>query len=827
MSTRWKQAVALLSLGASVLIGSATVAYAQNNCASGGNNGGPAVALRTLDGALPLSFEPNVGQVDGRVKFLARGRGYGVYLTATEAALTIGKPVGDAATTRSFQSDVLRMTLVGANPAPRVAGRDPLPGKANSFGPARASWRTDVPMYAKVKYEAVYPGVDLVYYGNQRRLEYDFVVAPGADPRAIRLAFTRATSLRVDDDGALVLALAGGDIRQPAPFVYQETDGIRASIPARYVIKDRHAVAFEVGAYDRSRPLVIDPTLVYSTYLGGSCSIGDSGTGVAVDSGGNAYVTGYTTSGDFPVTTGAAPSAQFSTYVTKINAAGTALVYSTVLSASDGRGIAIDAAGNAYVAGGGGPGAPILNGYQPFFGGAGVDGFVAKLGPTGSLLYSSYIGGGGNDLALGVAADAAGHAYVVGFHNSADAFRTTSNALLPHNPSDGCDGGGFTGFLVKVDTNATGDASLLYATNIAGAGGGTNAATGIAADAAGNAYVSGATSSVFFPTTPGAVQPSFNGSPSCFAVSDAYVVKVNTAPATCTPATFNGTDVACQESLVYGTYLGGSGDDFANGIAIDAAGNAYVTGATASTNFPTTAGAPQSTNAGGYDAFAAKLNATASAVVSSTYLGGSLDDIGTRIAVNAAGNAFVAGVTSSSNFHTTPNALQAANAGGTDAFVTKLSTTGALDYSSYLGGAANDRGNDVAVDGAGNVYVVGITSSTNFATTPGVLQPTFPGGGTDAFVTKISLATPQEQIQSVATTLASVPSLTGVQLGSATSKLDAATRALASGNTTSATNQLNALTNQVRAWIHSGRVSASDGQALIDSVNGVITQISH
>ena len=281
MRTWWTRAVAVLAIAVSMLFGSAPFVHAQNTCAGGGGTGGTGggdagASLPTLYAALPLSFERNEGQVDSRVTFLGRGADYAVYLTATEAVLAMSTPVTDPGGVRRFQSENLKMTLVGANPEPRVAGRDALPGKRHYFRQDRATWRTNVPTYAKVTYEAVYPGVDLVYYGNQRRLEYDFVVAPGADPHAITLAFTGAKTMRLDRDGALVLALAAGDISQPAPIVYQEVNGVRASIPGRYVVKDTTSVGFDVGPYDTSRPLVIDPTLVYSTYLGGSCATGDA-----------------------------------------------------------------------------------------------------------------------------------------------------------------------------------------------------------------------------------------------------------------------------------------------------------------------------------------------------------------------------------------------------------------------------------------------------------------------------------------------------------------------------------------------------------------------
>jgi hypothetical protein len=377
----------------------------------------PLTASQTY-GRLPLHFEANQGQTHQDVRFLARGPGYSLYLTAGEAVLVLTKPNPDAK--RELRSTperlstqargtpvVVRMSLVGAAPKPFVSGLDELPGKANYFvGNDPAKWRTNVPTYAKVHYREVYPGIDLVYYGNQRRLEYDFVVAPGADPKRIVLGFQGAQRLELNAEGELVLHAAGGAIRQRVPVIYQEIDGARREIEGGYVLKGANRVGFQVAAYDRSRPLVIDPTLVYSTYLGGSGF--DIGSGIAVDAAGAAYVTGLTTSVDF--TAGCTPPCTVldatrggpsDAFVTKLNATGTALVYSTYLGGSGGEfgfGIAVDAAGAAYVTG--------LTDSADFTAGCTLpctvlnatlrglfDAFVAKLNATGTaLVYSTYPG---------------------------------------------------------------------------------------------------------------------------------------------------------------------------------------------------------------------------------------------------------------------------------------------------------------------------------------------------------------------------------------------------------------------------------------------------
>src|SRR5216117_694021 len=489
-------------------------------------------------GKLPLLFEANRGQTHKDVHFLSRGPGYGLYLTAGEAVLVLAKPNPDAKRDAHGTSEqreakaraksvALRMSLVGAAHEPVVSGLEEQPGKANYLiGKDPAKWRTNVPTYAKVHYREVYPGIDLVYYGNQRQLEYVFILAPGADLKRIVLGFKGAEQLEIDAQGELVLHAADGDIRQRKPVIYQEIDGVQREIAGGYVRKGENRVGFQVAAYDRSQPLVIDPVLAYSTYLGG--------TRIAVDTDGSAYVVGSTGSTGFPTTTGA---------------------------------------------------------FQPNYGGGYVDAFVTKLNPDGSaLVYSTYLGGSGWDEGHGIAVDADGNAYVTGMTNSID-FPTTPGALQ----TTGGSGYGYIAFVTKL--NPTGSA-LVYSTSF---GGSNYSGDGIAVDAAGNAYVTG-----------------LRWCNCGTGYETAFVLKLDPTGSAAVYSTFLGT-----HSLYDGIH------SYGNGIAVDTAGNAYVTGSTNSSpsNFPITAGAFQSTPGGSSDAFVMKLD-PAGGVVYSTFLGGSCDDRG-------------------------------------------------------------------------------------------------------------------------------------------------------------------------------------------------------
>jgi hypothetical protein len=691
----------------------------------------------------------NQGQTDAQVQFLAHVPGYTLFLAENEAVMTLtagshstavhGKGHHPAQQNgpnpTATDVGVIRMELAGANPRSQVQGLDELPGKVNYFlGNNPSQWRTDVPTFARVEYQAVYPGIDLVYYGSQQQLEYDFNVAGGADPGAIRLNFNGADTVRLDAGGNLVLTTGDGPVLQHKPVLYQDIAGHRQVVSGGYVVQGRQ-VGFWVGAHDLSRPLVIDPVLSYSTYLGGSGT--DEGNGIAVDASGNAYVTGSTTSVNFP-TKNAFQSNNGglgNAFVTKLNASGSALIYSTYLGGNmmdDGNAIAVDYSGNAYVTGDTlSTNFPTTSGaFQKTFGGGGTNAFVTRLNAAGSaLVYSTYLGGSYDDAGAGIAVDTAGDAYVAGDTSSTN-FPTTSGAFQKNLAGSGFLEAYDNAFFSKLDTNASGSASLVYSSYLGGnedinGFGGFDAGAGVAIDTAGNAYLTGEASSTNFPTTSGAFQQNIGRDQFGDPTYDAFVAKFNP-------------NLPGNASLVYSTYLGGNGDDYGNAITVDSSGRAYVTGSTDSTNFPTL-NPYQATNKGlTSNAFVSEMNAAGSGLVFSTYLGGSQDDEAFGIARDSAGQVYVTGDTTSPDFPTV-NALQGTLGGGEDVFVSELNAAGnSLLFSTFLGGSGNDDGFAIAVDSSQNVYVTGLTESTNFPTTAGAFQ-TSKQGATSAFITKINL----------------------------------------------------------------------------------------
>ena len=666
-------------------------------------------------GKLPLRFEANTGQTGGQVKFLSRGRGYALFLTSSEALLALNK-------------SALRMRFLGANSNAQATGVEELSGTVNYFiGNDPKKWRTNVPTYAKVRYRDVYPGVDLLYYGNQQQLEYDLVLAPGVDPGVARLGLSGASKIRIDQSGDLVLDTSAGVVHLRKPVAYQQTPTGQQSVDVEYALGGDDQVAFNVGRYDHAKPLVIDPVLVYSSFLGGSGSDTGGFAGIAVDSAGSAYVVSSTNSTDYPIANAAQPSFGGGTsdvVVTKFKPDGSGFEYSTFLGGSatdNAAGIAVDSSGNAYVTGQtDSANFPTTTGaFQRIKPSTGFNtaAFVTKLSASGSTLeYSTYLGGSLSDTGTAIAVDSSGRASVTGGVNSKN-FPVTFGAPQPAGDyAFGIIGDAF------VTTFTADGSSLVFSTYLGGKL--LDQGTGIAVDPAGNVYVVGYTTSSDFPLV-NALQPVFGG------VENAFVAKFN--PNTST--------------LVYSTYLGGSGTDQGLAIAVDSAGSAYVTGYTESTNFPTvkpiqaTLDGTVSINIINQGVFVSKLNPAGSALVYSTYLGGGQSvnghgDIGDGIAIDSTGAAYVTGYSMSGNFPAV-NSLQPFinGIGAVYPFVTKLTPDGsALVYSTFLGGG---QGFAIAVDTLGNAYATGATIAPNFPITPGAAQTTYTGFR-DAYVVKIA-----------------------------------------------------------------------------------------
>jgi hypothetical protein len=783
-------------------------------------------------GELPVNFEANLGQADSAVHFLARGAGYGLYLTGQEAVLTLRKPftgpaskpvLGQSHSSRMnangvstdvvnqnfpggnrpilppqiaasglhFTTDVVRMQLAGANPGIEPTGQDRLPGTVNYFlGNDPAKWHAAIPTYGKVSYAGVYPGVDLVYYGNQQQLEYDFVVAPGNSVKPIRLHFAGARELKLDKDGNLDIVATNGSIAFKKPVVYQSVDGDRRPIAGHFTLLAGNTVGFCVGRYDHGRALVIDPTLAYSTFFGGSNV--EFATTVAVDSAGEAYVGGLTASLDFPVTSGSFQALNYATgtndvstaYVSKFNASGTALLYSTYLGGNaipntlhnQGdyvKGVVVDASGDAYVTGYTySSDFPITSGAfetadQPASLGL-ATGFVSKLNPTGTeLMYSTYLGGDTLDEPTALTIDSSGDAYVSGitfssnFPTTAGAYQTINNSFTSN---------GYNAFVTKLNPNGSG---LIYSTYLGGSSSyGTEISNfywtnPIVVDKGGNAYVAGFTTAEDFPVTTGAYQSKNKGS---FNIT---ITKLN--------------PTATQ--LLYSTYLGGSTTSVIEGLGVDSAGNAYVAGYTSDTDFPTTTGAFQTTNKAdtntttsadsNQSGFLTKINPTGTALVYSTYLGGTTGPWGGDqiydLALDSSGDAYVTGSAMSSDFPLTTNAYQSTNHGAThccdyvtytsNAFLTEFNPAGtALLYSTYLGGSgtqnpngpggSGDEGYALALGPSQNVYLVGYTSSPNFPVTQDAFETTYSSNQNTGFVADFDLGAAPTTTES-ATTLTS------------------------------------------------------------------------
>jgi Beta-propeller repeat/Cep192 domain 4/Abnormal spindle-like microcephaly-assoc'd, ASPM-SPD-2-Hydin/HYDIN/CFA65/VesB-like, Ig-like domain len=675
-------------------------------------------------GALPLQFESNRGQFPQDQRFLARGAGYSLLLGRRDATLLLrgreapqGKMREDGGSNIQpvkGQPESLGLEFLAGNSQPKVEALGKLPTKVNYFHGANPhSWFSGIPAFSRVRYKDIYPGIDLVYYGRRGHLETDFQVQRGANPESIGMHLAGAREMRLDAHGDLIVSMQSGQVALRKPLAYQPHGADRQMVSAAFQMESGNVVKFQIGSYDRSRELVIDPVLDYSTYLGGTT--GDEVDGIAVDSAGDAYVVGTTFSTDFPATMGVfqpkfgggtcAGRACYDVFVAKVNPAGGALVYATYLGGTNDdtpTGIAIDAAGNAFVVGTTSstdfpttPGAfqTALNGSSNLF--------VTELAPdAASLVYSTYLGGTGTDTGGGIAVDSAENAYVTGSTNSVD-FPVANGAF------QSTLAGGTDALFTKV---AAGGASLLYSSYLGGSG--ADSGSGVAVDGLGMMYLTGSTSSTDFPLA-GAIQSTLGGG------TDAFVTRV----------------AASGSKLSYSTYLGGAKDDSGVAIAVTSQYEAFVVGTTASSNFPTHS-AIQPTLGGGKDIFVSAINPTGTAMGYSTYLGGSGDDSGGGIAVDSSANAYIAGQTNSADFPLV-NAIQQGFA-GPDASLTELKSSGTkILFSSYFGGANSDTANGIGLDGAKNIYIGGGTQSTDLPISSGAFLTTTQAGITKGYVAKI------------------------------------------------------------------------------------------
>ncbi|MGC8745434.1 MAG: SBBP repeat-containing protein [Candidatus Saccharicenans sp.] len=719
----------------------------------------------------PLYFIPNLGQLNGPVDFYLQGRDKNIYfnregliialnhirktesiesnntlwatrLTMAEApAVKLIKSKEKANINRAgwkniynYQSAddwnrwVVKLSLVGANPEVTPIGLEKAQAKISYFRGSPDHWLVGIPTYSKISYPRLWPGINLNLAGDQNSLKSEFFIEPGADLSCLRLKYEGISGIYLNAEGQLEIQTPAGNFVDDRPFAYQIKNGQKIYIPVSYKILEQKrepsgwlsvTYTFKFGAYDPERPLYLDPAiLIYSGYLGGSSN--DRGLAVAIDSAGNAYLTGWTASYDFPVSVGPdptfnGPALGTDAFVAKINPSGTGLIYCGYLGGSfddSGNSISVDSSGNAYVCGfTKSPDFPVVVG--PFTNANGNitqygNGFITKINADGTaLIYSGYLGGSLADQANGVAVDSSGRAYVCGTTESSD-FPTKTGPFLRS-------GGLKDAFVLRIAASGS-------QVDWSGFIGGTRDDIGssIAVDSAGNAYVTGYTAS-----TPANQFPVKNGPKLTQSGGlDAFVAKVDTSGA----------------SLLYCGYIGGSSDDYGSSIAVDSSGNAYITGATLSaTNFPATVGPDVSYN-GGSDAFVAKINPTSTALLFCGYVGGSADDFGTSIAVDAAGLVYLVGATESANFPVTGGPFLTYH-GNRDAFVCVLRADGqGYYYSSFLGGSDLEEANGVAADGAGNIYVAGFTRSADFPTLNGPFLN--PGGGIgylieDAFITRI------------------------------------------------------------------------------------------
>jgi hypothetical protein len=709
-------------------------------------NPGTARQVQANYGQLPLAFEANKGQTDPSVKFVSSGTGYSVFLTsggmvlslrpqesvspvvsnsASKAQPTSNKIAGNAPDTTMI------FTLLGAASNPKAVGEEPLPTKVNYFiGRDPKTWQTNVQTYAKVRYQNVYPGIDLLYYGNNRQVEYDFIVAPGSDPNKIQFSVTGADSLNVDLAGNLVLTKGTNQLHFQTPAIYQVVNGARVKVPGNYSLKDSTHVGFTVAPHDNSKTLVIDPVLVYSTFLGGRSY--DQGSAIAVDAIGNAYVTGTTTSPDFPLATlGTLNPTQQRMFVVKLDVSGSTLLYADYFGGTSGSdspsSIAVDSTGSAYVAGQtGSSDFSIFNAYQSTLAGY-QDAFLTKFSADGSsLVYSTYLGGSSNDSAQGLAVDSAGEATVAGSTSSQN-FPLASPYQSSISPDQNNHWGQYS-FFSRFSADGS---SLIYSSYLAGNLLSQNNCyifcypytnvSGLALDNAGNLYLVGNTDTANFPTTSGAFLQTYPGT---YVSRVPFISKFDTSGA-----------------IVYSSYFGGTNDSYARAVAVDAGGSAYVTGFDGGgDNFPITATTicdPNTQTCNGM--FATKFDTAGANLVYSTYLGPNNNTEGLAIQVDAAGDAYVIGNVYSSQF-TAVNPIESYT-GGQDLLIVEIDPTASTQlFATFVGEDQDESVGGMALDSNGALYVTGSTSSTYFPVTQSAFQSSW-GGQDDAFIFKIGPAT--------------------------------------------------------------------------------------
>jgi len=727
-------------------------------------------------GKIPLQFIPNRGQTDGRVAYYVQGQDKTIYFTAEGLTFALGRNrtsgddgidkknlPGDAG--RSFRSSaknnlpesgpsgrwVVKLDFVDSNADARPVGLEKSGAVVSYFKGNPEEWKTGIPAYTKIIYRELWPGIDLIYCGTVNRMKYEFIVRPGADPSRIKLAYRGVASVEVTKAGRLKVITPAGGFEDDIPIAYQEIGGEEVNTTISFKLAEPPAVlaeetlaskeglateprvrpetrtdvyGFEVGEYDRNRPLVLDPAvLVYCGYIGGASFDDEQGRGIAVDGSGNAYITGTTGSAEltFPVAVGPdlTLNGQIDAFVAKVNASGTALIYCGYIGGAgvdQGNAIAVDGSGNAYVAGYTNSTEatfPVAGGPDLSYNGGSWDAFVAKVNPAGTALdYCGYIGGSDSDASTGIGVDGSGNAYVTGGTRSTEStFPTVVGPDLTQN-------GDTDVFVAKVNASGT---ALIYCGFIGGVG--WESGSGIAVDGSGHAYVTGSTLSAES-SFPAVIGPDLT-----YNLSDAFVAKINLA----------GT------ALDYCGYIGGTGLDQSNGIAVDGSGSAYVIGTTSSTNLPVTIGPDLTFNGVGLDddVFVAKVNASGTALIYCGYIGGAGSDLGYGIAVDGSGNAYATGYTycTEATFPVVGGPDGTHNGGTSDAFVAKVNSAGtALDYCGYIGGSDWEEGLGIAADSAGNAYVTGRTNSTE-ATFPVVGGPhlTYNGGNWDAFVAKVQV----------------------------------------------------------------------------------------